>query len=103
MPYGIDVESGTAAAGYNFPGLGDPFVWVNNTANPVIIKNCGNWCSPDTCIVPSAANGEPGTCPAQILAEPNALALAMYDSGWNAPGLPHIQMPPFRRRHEDAA
>lgn len=103
MPYGIDVEDGTAPTGYTFPAKGDSFVWVNNTANPVIIKYCGNWCSPDTCLVPAAANGKPGTCSAQILSNPNTLALAMYDSGWNADGMPRIQMPARPARDKDAA
>jgi len=92
MPYGIDVTNGNAYPGYSLPGANETFYWINNTANVVYISNCGNWATPDSCAVPAAANGQPGTFQAQVLRNPNGLGYAFSDTGWDAPGMPHISV-----------
>ncbi len=105
MPiYGINVADGTAPAGYTMPGANDPFVWLNyDTTTSVNIANAGNWCSPASCTVP-AATGDPvvpGQHQAQVLGTPNMEPGAFSDTGWDAPGMPHVGLSPFRVRKEE--
>src|SRR6266849_187089 len=99
MPYGINVANGNSPQGYTTPGANDPFVWLNyNTTTSVQISNCGNWCTPASCTVPAATAGTPivpGTYQAQVLAQPNTEPCAFSDTGWNTPGMPHLQVNPF--------
>ncbi len=67
------------------------FEWLNPGTQPVLLQSCGNWCTQDTYQVP--ANG--GTASATVLADPNTNSWAFRDSGWNAPGMPHITNPPM--------
>jgi hypothetical protein len=108
MPYGINVADGTAPQGYTMPGPGDPFVWLNyDTTTSVNIANCGNWCSPASCTVP-AATGDPvlpGQHAATVLGVPNTEPCAFSDTGWDAPGMPHVGLSPWpiRKQEKDVA
>ena len=98
MPYGINVANGNAPAGYTLPGPNQQFVWLNYSNTSVQISNCGNWCTPASCTVPAAVSGDPlvpGQYTAQVLAVPNTEPCAFSDTGWNTPGMPHVQVNPW--------
>jgi hypothetical protein len=102
MPIQVDVTNGAITPTGSELTPNTNFEWVNNTSGAVQISNCGNWCSPASCVVPAAANGVPGTYAAQILPMPNTLGGAFSDSAWNPPGMPHIVVEPTLTtpRHE---
>ncbi len=97
MPNGINVTNGNAPQGYTLPTKGQAFVWLNyDTTRSITIANAGNWCNPGDCTVPAATAGTPvipGQSSAQVLENPNILSCAFSSTGWNAPGMPHIQNP----------
>jgi hypothetical protein len=90
----IDVANGTISPAGSSLGPNTPFEWVNNSANTVYLTDCGNWCTKDSYTV--LPNG--GTTAAQVLAVPNTNSCALRDSGWNAPGQPHIVVTPWAKR-----
>jgi|SRR5580658_8923970 hypothetical protein len=102
--YGINVADGTPPAGYTMPGPGDPFVWLNyDTTTSVTIANCGNWCFPASCTVPAAVGDPvvPGQHQATVLDPPNAEPCAFSDTGWDAPGMPHVGLSPWPKRKQE--
>jgi len=91
MPIQINVTNGSITPAGSSLGPSVAFQWYNPTAVDVQIKDAGNWSTPDNCIVP--ANG--GTVNAQVLAVPNLASCAFRDTGWNAPGQPHLTVSPL--------
>jgi hypothetical protein len=79
----VNVENGEITPVGSSLSANIPFEWVNNTANPVQLSNCGTWADKDTYDVP--ANG--GTAAAQVLPKPNVQSGAFSDTGWDAPGM----------------
>ncbi len=90
MPIQVNVQNGSITPVGSALGPNVAFQWYNPSPVDVQIRHCGNWCMPDNCTVP--ANG--GTVSAQVLAVPNTNNCAFYDSGWNTPGMPHIEVNP---------
>lgn len=95
----VNVENGEITPVGSSLSPGTPFQWLNNTANDVRLSNCGTWCNADTYDVPP--NG--GTAAAQVLAKPNLQVAAFSDTGWNAPGMPHIIVTPWQVTRQDVA
>jgi hypothetical protein len=87
----VNVENGSITPVGSTLTHDTPFEWVNNTANPVQLTNCGTWCDKDTYNV--QANG--GTAAATVLHKPNVQPCAFSDTGWDAPGMPHIVVNPW--------
>jgi hypothetical protein len=87
----VNVENGEITPVGSTLAANTPFEWVNNTANPVQLTNCGTWCDKNTYDV--APNG--GTAAAQVLPKPNLQPGAFSDTGWDAPGMPHIVVNPW--------
>jgi hypothetical protein len=95
----VDVTDGTITPAGSELTSGTSFEWVNNTNVAVNLASCGNWCTPDSCTV--EPNG--GTVSAQVLTKPNANAFAFRDSGWDAPGMPHIIVTPMPKKEREVA
>jgi hypothetical protein len=91
MPIQVNVQNGSITPAGSVLGPNVAFEWYNPSAVDVHIKYAGNWSIPDSCTVP--ANG--GTVSAQVLPVPNLNGGAFFDSGWNTPGQPHIQVNPI--------
>ena len=91
MPIQVNVQNGSITPAGSTLGANVTFEWYNPSAVDVHIKYAGNWSTPDSCTVP--ANG--GTVSAQVLAVPNLNSCAFFDTGWNTPGQPHIQVNPW--------
>lgn len=90
----VDVANGEVTPAGSSLGPNTPFEWVNNTPNVVQLTHCGNWCTQDSYTV--QPNG--GTTAAQVLGTPNTNSCALKDSGWDAPGQPHIVVSPWPKR-----
>jgi hypothetical protein len=104
MPNGINVADGNPPTGYTMPSPGESFVWLNyDTTTSVNIGNAGNWCTPANCTVP-AATGDPvvpGQYQAIVIKPPNTLSCAFSDTGWDAPGMPHVGLSPFQAQKQE--
>jgi len=75
---------------------GQPFNWYNPTGNPVMLTNCGTFCTQDSYTVPAY-----GTTQATMLAMPNPNPFAFTDPAWNTPGQPHLSNPSRPELHDE--
>jgi hypothetical protein len=96
MPIQVNVQNGSITPVGSALTPNCNFEWLNPGTQNVLLQSCGNWCTQDTYQV--TANG--GTTSATVLANPNLNPWAFRDSGWNAPGMPHIQNPGRPVAHE---
>jgi hypothetical protein len=99
MPIQVNVANGSITPAGSSLTAGINFQWLNNGTQVVNLASCATWCTQDTYTV--QPNG--GTTNATVAANPNLSAWAFRDTGWNAPGMPHIQNPARAGVAEDAA
>jgi hypothetical protein len=101
MPIQVNVANGSITPAGSAIGPNTTFEWLNNSGNTVTLTDCGNWLTQSSYSV--APNG--GTTSATVLANPNYSSCAFRDSGWNAPGMPHIIVTPspLPQREKDVA
>lgn len=76
-----------------WPSKGGTFYWYNPTSSPVVLTNCGNFCTQDSYTVPASNSPSNGYLQVTLLNMPNANPYAFTDPAWNAPGMPHLQAP----------
>ncbi|HTW57995.1 MAG TPA: hypothetical protein VMD99_07695 [Terriglobales bacterium] len=86
MPIMVDVRD---ASGSSQLTKGCTFYWNNPTANQVTLGSCGGFCTQADFIVNANATTE-----AHILQNPTG-PYSFTDTGWEAPGMPHISAPTF--------
>jgi hypothetical protein len=98
MPIQVNVANGSITPTGSSLAPGTNFQWLNTGTQVVNLASCANWCTRDTYTV--QPNG--GTTDATVLTNPNLSAWAFRDTGWNAPGLPHIQNPSLVAAAENA-
>lgn|SRR5579872_4895360 len=95
----LNVATGQPVNGASLPGANEQFQWINYSLNAVTIQYCSNWAIPDGCTVPAAQPGPPIQPGVSLIftvrAHPNMEAGAFSDSGWNAPGMPHVGLSPL--------
>jgi hypothetical protein len=84
MPILVDIRD---ASGSDQLTKGCTFYWNNPTGNQVTLSSCGGFCTQTGFIV--QANS---TTAAQILQNPTG-PYTFGDTGWTAPGMPHISAP----------
>ena len=94
MPILVDVRDGSTSGGNLTRGC--LFEWVNPTTNPVTLSGCAGFCTQDAYSI--GANSQTA---AQILANPPG-PFGFQDSGWDAPGMPHIVVGGTMREQEVA-
>jgi hypothetical protein len=90
----VDVTDGNVTPPGSELTPGTNFEWVNNTSSVVQITNCGNWLTASDYLV--QPNG--GTTAAQVQGNPNTNGCAFKDTGWDAPGMPHIIISPWHQK-----
>jgi hypothetical protein len=76
---------------------GCTFYWNNPTGNQVTLGSCGGFCTQSSFIVNAGATAE-----AHIITDPTG-PYTFTDTGWTAPGMPHISTPTFHVKREDVA
>ncbi len=88
---GSNINGGTFAPGQNF-------YWANPVVGQAVtIYGCGGFCADDTYTVPGALTlGQYGLKQAALLTQPTGWSFGPEQPNeWNAPGMPHIQQPPW--------
>lgn len=78
--------------------VGQVFFWYNPTGDNVTLRNCGTWCDADSYTIAPY-----GYTQASVLLVPNTYACAFttFPNEWNAPGMPHVSVPPQMHRREE--
>ena len=93
----ISIQNGSNLNNGTF-ALGQPFYWANPVVGQgVTIYGCGGFCEQDSYVVPGAPTiGAYGFKQAKLLTQPTSWSFGPEQPNeWNAPGMPHIQVPPM--------
>jgi hypothetical protein len=93
----ISLQNGSNLNGGTF-ALGQDFYWANpSVTQAVTVYGCGGFCVDDAYAVPAAPTlGAFGLKKATLLAQPTDWSFGPEQPNmWNAPGMPHIQQPPW--------